>query len=913
MTGPVPGPMPAEELKQMCDITDGDDDVSVYPEVDDKKELKVGDIVFATAKLIKANSDDTADYSLPGIIEAGEGGPLVVRLLPTKLWEQGWMEISTVSVEPASIRYISRTDELDDDQLISSHYEDEIGDVVESCGDKLLRNKSFRLWIGGAVMKDGAPNPSFRLTRWKFVRAVTEKMATSLTINEWRAKGLNADAIERTSDEAKWFETEFLTTVLSDTTSAMASDTEKKKYQADVMPNAPTVMKYVAQMMDILTSDKGPSASPSESDPAPDIKDLVAEVKDLKAIITNLVGTTNAIAAQLNIREIVSGKDGSSEPAAKPTAKPAEPEAEIIPVPGDAHECAYHVMGVAKRLNDGKLPVSGNLDDEGRLLLNDGTLAFNDVDVDNAKETMLIQAKESYEDDETAFEALMGLNIEELYKQVLEPNQDQQTWPTEMHIVLHAKKHPDVELKLKTFRQDKLATISTRSESLPPAKLTVFAKWRPGHFELIGLKGNGSVKFAFTQAEVEAAEPAVDTIMTMDKPKPGVGKLSAAAFRETVRATLAANRAQTDPKPAADKSPTASKPAVIVGILKTPNKVNWAPAVQPALTQAPLAATPAQEMVVKQLQASLQAQQKEMDAQAELAHQAREQMKALQAKLNAQQSGVTASVQTQDAAQHVDQCADPTAAATSASLVSFAQEQVVRQLQADLQAQQKQVQAQAQLSLQARAQVQAMQAKLQTQQAAAQHGPKASVNAPVQAQAASPLDMILNGSAQAAAPGAQPVFIIWSDAAKKRIEQALKTLDVEAFKAVQSISKVDSGTSNAHHVVRALAQNVPAAQQLMTLLIAHGMQAERYDPGSHTAMAATSPGGFQQVKSNKGKSQGGLAGRAQAGLTAAIAKAGPLQAPHTRVRGQCDFYSAGTGKCPRADCRFACYNGPAKQ
>jgi hypothetical protein len=145
------------------------------------------------------------------------------------------------------------------------------------------------------------------------------------------------------------------------------------------------------------------------------------------------------------------------------------------------------------------------------------------------------------------------------------------------------------------------------------------------------------------------------------------------------------------------------------------------------------------------------------------------------------------------------------------------------------------------------------------------------------------MDMIINGPS-AAKTGAQPVFVIWSDATKKKIEQALNKLDSDSFKAVQSISKVDSGTDNAHHVVRALPQNVPAAQQLMTLLVAHGMQAEAFDPTCHTTVTAASSGGFQQASRNKGKRQGGLAGKSQAGLTASIAKAGqppPQPCPRT--------------------------------
>ena len=53
---------------------------------------------------------------------------------------------------------------------------------------------------------------------------------------------------------------------------------------------------------------------------------------------------------------------------------------------------------------------------------------------------------------------------------------------------MHAVEHPNVELKLKTFREGKLATISTRQEHLPPASLVMFANWRPGHFDLMGVE-----------------------------------------------------------------------------------------------------------------------------------------------------------------------------------------------------------------------------------------------------------------------------------------------------------------------------------------------------------------------------------------------------------------------------------------
>jgi len=261
--------------------------------------------------------------------------------------------------------------------------------------------------------------------------------------------------------------------------------------------------------------------------------------------------------------------------------------------------------------------------------------------------------------------------------------------------------------------------------------------------------------------------------------------------------------------------------------------------------------------------------------------------------------------------------------AVASSLVSFAQEETVRRMQTQLDAQSKQMQAQAQLTLQSRQQVSALEVQLQAQKAGGQQqGGKAAANATkpqqqaaplataVQQQGTSPLDMILNGSA-GGKPGVQTALVIWNDAKKKKIEQALAKLDADAFKAVHSMTKLDSGTPNARYLVLAFAQDVPMVQQLLVHLIAAGMRAEFHD-----SLAPSSPSPWAKVGTGSGRSKAAknskLAGQAQAGLSKAIAKAGPAGTVK-RVHGQCDYYSAGLGACPRgADCRFACYNGPGK-
>jgi len=174
----------------------------------------------------------------------------------------------------------------------------------------------------------------------------------------------------------------------------------------------------------------------------------------------------------------------------------------------------------------------------------------------------------------------------------------------------------------------------------------------------------------------------------------------------------------------------------------------------------------------------------------------------------------------------LDPDADDDQQAVASSLASFAQEEAVRRMQAQMDAQSKQMQAQAQLTLQSRQQVAALEAQLQAQMASGQQqGGKASDAKPqqqpaptataVQQQGTSPLDMILNGSA-GGKPGVQPALVIWSDAGKKKIEQALRKLDAVAFKAVNSMTKMDASTPNARFIVFAFAQDVPMVSSCLS-------------------------------------------------------------------------------------------------
>jgi len=863
------GPLPEEAMAKLCASTRADDDNSpLYPDVDDFAELKVGTVVFVTATLTKASdATEKMKYALPGITHADEEGKLSIKLCPTKLWEQGWEEIKTVTLEDAThVRFCSRVEELGDDHLIIHFYEDDIGEAVESCGDKLIKDSpGFKAWIGGVITSD-----KFNLQRWTFMRAVTVKMASTMSIAEWRKNRPTCfdnehpkESLAGEDPQVTWLDTDFISPVLADNTSGMESEPEKTKFKTSVCPKKGTVAKYLTRLMDIMTSDEGPSPSKKSKTSTDiagksDMKALTAQVVDLQAIVATLNRTMtssfNAIATQLKVRADPK-KDSNAAEVAKPDdAKPAEAQVVIVEVSGSEHECAYHVMSVAKAISDGTTQPSEKP-------------TFSDTAVDAARAALLLQAKLAHEKDPESFEVTMdNTTIEELCKQVVAAEQGEKTWPGEPHFSLYAAVHPNVELKLKTFRAGTLCTISTRQEHLPPAKLVMFAKWRPGHFDIMGFEQNGLTKIAFTKKEVVVAELAFDELLLKGE-APVMSKLGNEEFNSVVVAALAANRASkkaaiaagsravhgSGPRPVAAASAAAGAGSARGPAMPKPKSVSW----------------------------------------------------------NHNLSQVARIEVLDDEDQDV----------TAASLASFAQEEMVRRMQAQMDAQSKQMQAQAQLTLQSRQQVAALEAQLQAQKAGGLQQPQggksasvkpqqqpASSTSSVQQQGPSALDMILNGPATGQA-GVQPALVIWGDSGKKKIEQALRIVDSAAFKGVHSMTKMDAGTSNARFIVLAFARDVAVVQTLLLPLAAAGMRVEFYDsvaPSSPPAWSTVAVGNKPKTSKNSK-----LAGQAQAGLSKAIAKAGPAGTTK-RVHGQCDYFSAKL-KCPRdSACRFTCYNGPGE-
>jgi hypothetical protein len=886
--------MPEEDMLTMLAITlnGSEDQEPFYPDVDDFSELEVGAIVFVTVMLVKPGEDgESKSFALPGVVFTAEGG-LSIRPLSTKLWDQGWTEIKSVLAKDVlQLRFCSVVKELGDvdDRLISDHYEDEIGEVIESCGEKLLKEPAFKQWMGGAIK-----SAKFKTERWKFLRAVAERMATTLSVSGWKKHRPDVSAEPGINqDGARWFETEFINPVLNDKTSEMSVETDKSKFKADVTPNTPTTVKYLTMLMDIMVSDEGPSPSVGK-DGSPSIKNrktseltnLTAQVKELKETVATLTGSINAIATHLQVRAVTDGsKPGDVEADIEPEPEP-EPKTVIIAVAGDAHECAYHVMSVAKAINDGATQPAE-------------APTFSDDAVDAARLALTLRAKKANEADPKMFEATLGFSVEELYQQVISAKQDEKTWPGEFHFVLHAAEHPEVELKIKTFREGKMATTSTRQEGLPPAKLVMFTYWRPGHFDILGIQGVGLVKLAFTAAEAAAAELTIDKHLRGDKEP--MSKLSEDEFKIAVQTALAVNRVQPIPKPkvkaVSSKSKAVSWSSALESTMVIPSASSAVSANDLQTATASSLASFAHEKEMQRLRELMMAGSKQMQAQSLLDTQAHRQVAALEAKLQGD---------------------GDVRAAKAASLASFAQEEELKQLRNQVEAQSKQMQAQAQLGLQARQQVTALEVRLQQdgsatavtpkpQQQQAPTGPQHGQAAQLAAAQAGALDMILNGS-MGGKPTAQTALVIWSNSNKKKIEQALLKLDADAFKPVQSIVKLDNDTPNARHIIRAFAHDVPTVQQLLVPLLAAGLRVELQDVSPNPS---GSPRSWTQVAAGGGKGKSvSLAKQAKAGLTNAISKAGT--ANPKRVHTQCDYYTASL-PCHRGNkCWFACYNGPAK-
>jgi hypothetical protein len=467
----------------------------------------------------------------------------------------------------------------------------------------------------------------------------------------------------------------------------------------------------------------------------------------------------------------------------------------------------------------------------------------DDQAVDAAKLAILMSAKEAYDQEPEAQELIMECNYDTLCARVLQKKQDKSTWPSTTHLMLFAPQHPNVELRIKSCQEN---------------------------------KGKNRMQI-MTRSTRNHDEPPAKVVMYAHWTP---GHFNLLGMTEGDRYKIAF-----------DQTEVATAEIAIDAMLTKASQ-------EPALSKM------GKEDLREAIKGALEANRRKTPPPCEMANGGGSPVNKSATKgvtwpadrdLRQYQSSTENAIIIDD---------DP------ATLTTFAYEETIKRMQLQLDSQSKQAQAQAQLAMQARLQLKTMQDKLeQTPSQKSTPTPTreqktAETHTPVAQQGADALDMIISGSLESTPPD-QPVLLIWSDAGKKKMDQALRKIDAEASKCISKIVRVDAGTAKARHVLHAKANNVITVQSLRVHLIANGLRAELYDPRAATGQSWTLVN--RRTKSKK-------ANAAQAGLSDAIAKAGNATSGRKRVNGQCDYYTNNLGKCPRGQtCSFTCYNGPGSR
>ena len=599
-TGPVPGPMPAAYMEAVNDAST--DDVLIYPIVDDKTELSAGDMVFVKASLVKYDGDN-ADYAVPGTILLDEG-KITMTPLETSLWKKGFQQVATVDINDESTVWLFAKAEDDDDaETISECYDAPTEEVVTACTEKLTSaNKVFSQWIA-----------KHKEDRLAFLHTAVIKISKALTICQWKNDHRPEDPSGKISeDETAWFENEVITPTIHELTSAISDQEEKKQFKTKVSPKICTSIKYISLLMDIMCSDKGPAP------PVPQAAGTQTEMARMSSQLELLQASFNALAAQLKVRDAT-----TTEP--QPGKMEAAASAAVIKIDGSAHECAYRVMSMAKAVNDG-----------AQAIIDQPAIGEDDEAVDAVKEALLLKTREAYEKDPEGMKIQLDCDFGTYCSRVLEAEQDEDTWIGYSDFVRFSSEHPNVEIKIKHFSKMKLMTESTRGDEQPSAKKVMYAHWRLGHYDLLGIQEGERYKFAFEPAEVPAVETKIDSLLTSGQP--AVSKMSTEEFRATIKAALSANRGKKAPtscgKADNQRADAGKQAAVDLTVSKsTARTVTWSDQVLSKVPQRESLEMLARDETIRSLQSKLEAQSKQMHAQAQLALQARQQLKAMENKL----------------------------------------------------------------------------------------------------------------------------------------------------------------------------------------------------------------------------------------------------------------------------------------
>ena len=322
-----PPPMLEENMLELCKVPEADG-LGLYPEIEDRAELEGGEFVIVTTDLelqFQQHGDHPkAQWALPATaVRNEETGVLTVEVCSDlDIWSQGWTRPPPIVITPeVKLRYVKTSDRKLADAL------GDIPSLLNDCNAKLqAANKGYKERM---VIKTGetrVPNKE----RWDYLYQTMLHMM-QLTPKKWHAMR-PTDPEKASKDEQEKFGPFF-----TQATNVLYS----VGVQPPVIGNAPTNIKYITLMMDMVVAADGQETKEAQEAakatvPDPGYKIIMqameAHAKEQKAEMAKVRDMITILTQQLALRDTT-----------RPGVENWNPRiAEII---GD-HDCAFNAMMV---------------------------------------------------------------------------------------------------------------------------------------------------------------------------------------------------------------------------------------------------------------------------------------------------------------------------------------------------------------------------------------------------------------------------------------------------------------------------------------------------------------------------------------------------------------------------------------
>lgn len=456
----LPPPMTELRIAELCsrDITDG---VPLFPEIEDRGELAIGDYVILTFLVEEEDNPSKKEcFAFPAKIVLGDDGDLQADPCDCELWSQGWKRPQTQKITADLKLRGLREDEGDDrnTQLSTSWPEPE--HMLERCHARLYeKNAGFRsaMQIGkGSERRTNAE-------RSGLLRQMMRNLL-SLTPNQWRVMR-PVDVDKLTDEEISRFEA-----CINKAINQVSSD---RVQVSSNLGKTNTNIKYVSLMMDMATSRFGPDPPAGQQDgqggdEEPDddrevkaLKDLIIqqgkthskELEKQSKELEKVYAMLNAMSLQLKIRERLS-PEGRIQPR-------------IMKVPAD-HSCLFHALKIiADKLQNPGHPIDVN-GNQARV----------------ARQVMLWHAKKVWDSDRELWKDHFGdESFEEFYARHLR-TPSTNNWGGASEIGLFGKEFPELDIRQITARQDGPAAVISLAADKQKLKKVAFLIWTGSHYDI---------------------------------------------------------------------------------------------------------------------------------------------------------------------------------------------------------------------------------------------------------------------------------------------------------------------------------------------------------------------------------------------------------------------------------------------